>query len=325
MLAPEVVSTISLGTAAWRTVREHVRNWERFEQWAGQMHCYPPTPGTVLRYLGHLSSNSCCGATVLPSTMTSVSWVAQRIQMSLPDVHQPAFQALQRAVEERRGTEMKGIREAKPIPVTILAALEVAIIEWASCAPGRALQALKILCMTWSSMRFDDDLHVVPRTVKLEDDGLRAKAWQTKTDRKYKGTRYLVCNVSITSRRWLMTGDDIFRKLTHGQNSYLKGDFWLAEFDGRTHAWNTPSTLRSFVVQLRVLCRSAFSEFGKSPTPEVDMAVIDTLTGHSARVSILSLMAHRSAERLPLMLQGHWRSTECQRFGHRPSAPMERH
>ena len=55
-------------------------------------------------------------------------------------------------------------------------------------------------------------------------------------------------------------------------------------------------------------CAAAFKESGKSETSNTVLTAIDSLTGHSGRVTILCLLVYENTDYFPLMLQGHWRS-----------------
>ena len=56
----------------------------------------------------------------------------------------------------------------------------------------------------------------------------------------------------------------------------------------------------------------AETEFGKHDDLKATLNLATCLTGHSARGTMLSLHAHHDAGHVPLMLQGHWKSSAMQ-------------
>ena len=183
LLPVEEVRRLELGTGAWRTIRGHVRMWERFENSARGSVVYPLQFAQVLRFAVILHAEE-CGPNVIPSLKASVRWVCARLTMTGPNLEDPTLQSLRRRSVEWRGKDVLGCREALPVPMEAVAAMEIAVIRWAN--EGRhdaSVFTWFLLCATYSSMRYDDALHVVPKSVEMHDVGLLAKAWQTKVDR----------------------------------------------------------------------------------------------------------------------------------------------
>ena len=78
--------------------------------------------------------------------------------------------------------------------------------------------------------------------MRFEPDAARLteslNAWQTKTERKMRGTRNVVCNVAITNMPWLVRGFQLY-STGRRQPDALHG-----------MAFNVPSRLRSRGTQL---------------------------------------------------------------------------
>ena len=75
------------------------------------------------------------------------------------------------------GVHRKGepFKEAAPFTVELVKAME---IWW-------------VLCMIFASLRFDDAVHVKPLELEVTQDGIfRVSSWQTKTERKRRGTKF---------------------------------------------------------------------------------------------------------------------------------------
>ena len=70
--------------------------------------------------------------------------------------------------------------------------------------PGdvRTLVGGLFLIMLYACLRFDDVLHSAPEVIDLEAGALRGVAWQTKVERRKKGTPWSATRGSITGRDW---------------------------------------------------------------------------------------------------------------------------
>ncbi|CAE7944717.1 unnamed protein product, partial [Symbiodinium necroappetens] len=119
----------------------------------------PLTTEVLVKYVLDLADRG-CGPTVIPSVRGAVKWICKRIGLQAPDLLDARMMALQKRVYGERGKET---REAVPIPLVLVASLERFV-----CARFRSSQfvlaffAWWILIMIYSSLRFDDAMHVVP-------------------------------------------------------------------------------------------------------------------------------------------------------------------
>ena len=66
-----------------------------------------------------------------------------------------------------------------------------------------AIFAWQVLLATWGSMQFDDCLHIDPASLVLEDTALYATALKSKRDQGRKGTRYVICRVTLSDVPWM--------------------------------------------------------------------------------------------------------------------------
>ena len=196
-----------LSSGAPRTMTAHVRAVERYEHWAAfsDLEAFPLTVDKILKYALHLDSKF-CGPTVIPSLKTSIKWAAARLVMEVPNLDDRRLRALQEKVVADRA---KTLKEAKPIPIVVVVALEGLVLNESEGLAARVF-IWWILCMIFASLRFDDAVHVNPNELIMKDEGLFGVAWQTKVDRKRVGTRFVVPKVGFAAPTWLETGWELF-------------------------------------------------------------------------------------------------------------------
>ena len=100
-----------------------------------------------------------------------------------------------------------------------------------------------VLCMIFASLRFDDAIHVKPHELEVRPEGLFGVSWQTKTERKRRGTKFVVPDVSFSKCVWFKVGLDLF----NSNFPLVERDFWIPEMENRT-SWRSspPSMLDRF-------------------------------------------------------------------------------
>ena len=184
--------------ASWRTLRGHVRHWERFAAWAGDEQVFPPTARTVLRYLQSLSGTHT--AQSVGGALAGLEWVASKVGLAFPALPSEVVGAI---FAQARAPAAE-VREAVALDLGVVRALEVLVGEWVHQAPGKAILAWQVLCMTFASMRFDDALHVRPSSLELCEGGgvLKLQAWRTKSERK-RATKVVVVGAGFSGSAWL--------------------------------------------------------------------------------------------------------------------------
>ena len=63
-------------------------------------------------------------------------------------------------------------------------------------------------------MRFDYGLHIAPSSIVIKPEGLILRSWQTKTERKRRGTKYVIGRIPFTQDDCVLRGYNIFMNST---------------------------------------------------------------------------------------------------------------
>ena len=163
--------------------------------------------------------------------------------------------------------------------------------------------------MANASMRFDDALHTALAFITVRGGGVELVSWQTKVERKRRGTIFAVGSESLSGLPWLVAGLEVLKRTA--PRSYLKGDFWLFRTDGKRGEFGVPLQDADFVTMLRSMSNAAVKTFITDPAI-IDrlLTFITTLTAHSLKATFLSDLAHAHADPQVLMSQAHWRTPE---------------
>ena len=112
------MKTLVFEAGGFRTIRQNVRAWEKFDEWAAhwQLNIYPPDTGAIVKYCMYLSQEG-CGPAVIPSFRYAVSWICKRLVMTAPDLKHGGITAIEAKVHEERGKELK---EAIPVSLKLV-------------------------------------------------------------------------------------------------------------------------------------------------------------------------------------------------------------
>lgn len=191
-----------------RTIRQHVRAWEKFEEWcvAKQLSPYPPITMQVMRYALALKDDG-CGPAVIPSFKHSVGWICKRLVMTMPNLADPHL--LSDKVYAERGRELK---EAIAGLMKLVMALEIYLEDLSrSNKISSTIFIWWVLILIYSSLRFDDGVHVSPTSLEMGEDALLRLVWQTEVERKRKGARFAVPMCSLSDLNWLDIGWKAFQ------------------------------------------------------------------------------------------------------------------
>ena len=175
-----------LTSGAPATMSNYIRKFEKLELWAAKSSfpLYPFSDDKFLKYCLFLDSKE-CGPTVIPSLRTAVRWVAFRINLEIPSLDTAEVMALEKSVFDKRG---KPLKEAIPFPIPVVAAMEKFVMR--DEFNEAEIFVWWILCMIFASLRFDDAIHVKPHEIELKEEGLFGVSWQTKSERKRRGTKF---------------------------------------------------------------------------------------------------------------------------------------
>ena len=283
--------------AAWRTLRGHVRHWERFAAWAGSEGVFPPSARTVLRFLQDLSSSHT--AQSVGGFLASLKWVSSKIGLAFPALPSEVVGA----VFAQAKAPAAEAREAVALDLGVVRALEVLVGEWVAQAPGKAILAWQVLCMTFASMRYDDALHVRPSSLELCEGGgvLKLQAWRTKTERQ-RATKVVVVGAGFSGSAWLQQGYACWAERC---GEALSVDFWL--FDTTPLR---PLSYQAFTARVRGLLGEAYDRMVADGEPDTDGVALQTVqafSAHSPRCTLVSALAHHGASPPVLQLQGRWK------------------
>ena len=166
--------------------------------------------------------------------------------MQAPDLLDARIMALQKRVYGERGKET---REAVPIQLVLAAALErfVCAVQgtFRSSQFVLAFFAWWILIMIYSSLRFDDAMHVVPEALAMKDEALYGVVWQTKVERQKKGTRFAVAKVSVSGEEWIEDG------WSAASFEMDDRDYFMKELESAERFCDRPATYQRSVLWLR--------------------------------------------------------------------------
>ena len=290
-----------LTCGAPRTMAAQIRAWEKFELWAAvhSLELYPLTVEKLLKYCLELDAQE-CGPSVIPAFRTAARWVTSRLAIECPDLDDHQLLALQQEVITKRA---KTLKEAIPIPIEVVKCLERFVVL---ASPVQSqLFVWWWLCMIFASLRFDDAVHVKPSELQLLDDGLFGVAWQTKVERKRRGTRFVVPRVGFSQEPWLEKGWELFQASDHQR------DFWIPELNSREQFLAAPPSYQRSLQWLKVFCREALQKYSTLANDQQlreHATEINKLTAHSARVTLLDAAVHAGRSTEEIGLQANWKN-----------------
>ena len=224
-LTPDEVQklrTMAFESGGFRTIRQNVRYWERFEEWAAARgaRIYPPTLLGITGYALKLKEDG-CGPSILPAFKYAVGWICKKLVMATPnfDPDDPQLKAIVDEVHLTRGKELK---EAIPLPDRLVACLEVYVeVLVKEKKIAAAVFVWWALILIYSSLRFDDGVHVAPTSLHMTQDALLGMVWQTKVERKKRGTRFAVPSCSISDTAWLEIGWKAFQDFIQDRDFFI--------------------------------------------------------------------------------------------------------
>ena len=140
------MKTLGFEAGGFRTIRQNVRAWEKFDEWAAhwQLNIYPPDTGAI-------------GPAVIPSFRYAVTWICRRLVMTPPDLKHGGIAAIEAKVHQDRGKELK---EAIPVSLKLVGALENLVVSYAGKEDRVAATVFLfwILILIYGSLRFDDGI-----------------------------------------------------------------------------------------------------------------------------------------------------------------------
>ena len=299
------LKTMSFEAGGFRTIRQNVRYWEKFDEWAAAhgLRVYLPTIVAVMRYSLYLKDQG-CGPSILPAFKYAVGWVCKRLVMPLPNLADPQLKAVIDEVYSLRGKELK---EAVPVPSKLVMALEIYLDFLINAKKDAAAIFIRwTLILIFSSLRFDDGVHVAPTSLQLTEDALLGLVWQTKVERKKRGTRFAVPVCSISGRDWLEKGWKLFQPYMSDR------DFFIWELQDEKKFAPAPVTYSRSLAWLKHFLLLALGEcvrndkIALNEVPDLEQAV-QAITWHSMRVTMLAEAVKANVDDKIAGLQANWK------------------
>ena len=285
-----------LASGAPATMSNYIQNFEKIEMWAANSSfaLYPFSDDKFLKYCLVLDAKE-CGPTVIPSLRTAIRRVAFRINLEIPSLDTAAVKALEKAVFDERG---KPLKEAISFPIPVVAAMEKFVFR---CEFNEAEIFVRwILCMVFASLKIDDASHVKPHEIEFKDEGLFGVSWQTKIERKRRGTKIVAPDVSFAGVPWLSRGWALFCRKFPEQFAGKQRDFWVPDLESKVAFRDTaPEYSRA----LQWAHHLVFSAARLDNVEAALLSKVQELTWHSARVTMLDQAIHFG------------RRSECKRTG----------
>jgi hypothetical protein len=318
-LEQEKLRRAVLAKGAFRTLSVHVRHFERFMGWAEErsLGFWPLSTAVLLKYTLWLNDRG-CGPTVSPSVRAAIQWTCGRLGLEAPDLKDRRLIAIETDAVVLRAKEL---REAVPIPLFAVLLLELFVLRH-HLGPDRALAYFAgwILCLIYASLRFDDGVHVNPDSLQFKGGVLLGICWQTKVERKRRGSRFAVPEVGLSfvdgSLSWL--GAFVALSATIASSPR---DFWMFELDvdavGKFALSNRVVTFPRAVKVLRICLARSLSEaetsqqvvFRQDQKDEI-LAAIPLITMHSCKVTMIDAAVHHGEDPLPISMQAHHANTD---------------
>ncbi|CAL1144627.1 unnamed protein product [Cladocopium goreaui] len=196
------------------------------------------------------------------------------------------------------------LKEAVPIPTQVVRSMELFVVD------EQEPEAIRLftwwwLCMVFASLRFDDAMHVRPDELVLNEEGLFGVAWQTKVERKRRGTKFVVPHVSFSGSDWLRPGWQLLQNEHFG----LARDFWMRDLNSREAFREAPAQYQS-VQWLKFIGRYALNHYHEGSDVEFKELcnTVNGLTAHSARVTMLDAAVHAGRSTEEIGLQANWKN-----------------
>ncbi|CAL1134601.1 unnamed protein product [Cladocopium goreaui] len=280
------LKSLAFEAGGFRTIRQNVRYWEKFEEWSigHGLRVYPPTIVAVMSYALHLRDQG-CGPSILPAFKYALGRICKRLVMQTPNMADPQLKAIIDEVYNLRGKELK---EAVPVPPKMVFALELLCMRLIKeKKDAAAIFVWWVLILIYASLRFDDGIHVAPLSLQMNQDALLGVVWQTKVERKKRGTRFAVPACSMSDHAWLEEGWKIF------QPFISERDYFIWEIKNEKEFSAAPISYSRGLAWLKhfmLLGLAEATKLGYVAANEVDQleGSIQVITWHSMRVTMLS-------------------------------------
>ena len=299
------IKSLIFQAGAYRTIRQNVLAWEKMEAWATDqgLTIYPLSSAVLLKYCLHLDRSS-CGPSVIPALKYAVKWICRRIVMEAPDMSDPGFGAIITRIYEERGKEL---REAVPVDFRLVVALELLMQKQLD----KNVQPAGIflwwtLILIYASLRFDDGRHVDPTSLTLSSEALLGLVWQTKVERRRRGTRFAVPLCSMSGTDWLELGWKAFQPFCTERDYFICDLKSETEFDAAPVSYLRSLQWLRFFAHQAVDSAEAAALLSPAETPALRKNA-NEITWHSMRATMLSAAVKAHVDDKIIALQANWK------------------
>jgi hypothetical protein len=299
-LDPQAAERGLLGSSRGATIRLRVKSWESFVRWLQWRRgsCWPENVIDLIDYVSEIMRESPTAS--FPRTFAaSLGWFEARagFQMGRKFTNNEQFRRVVERAKTDAGEAQGEVRRAPRFPVSLIAALEVAVVN-EDCFPrGLRVVAWARLLKVFGVLRTDDLQRLRPANITMGEAGFVGKLLRTKCTGPGKKVRELVVFVpsgaSVAGTKWLHVGYELWSK------AVPEGlDFFLPRLSADMQYFvpkvATSSDLAGMFMKVLTLLRLPVEgDAGMVPGPvlmlEESMAV--AWTGHSERASLPSLAA----------------------------------
>ena len=117
---------------------------QMLEEFSSPASPFVNTLQAVARYAHSLSQRG-CGLTVIPGIIETARWVLRRIGAPPLLASCPLLDGLQREANERRGVQVRQLREAVPLPLRLVEAMEMLVTSSIASHPHLAIACWQTL------------------------------------------------------------------------------------------------------------------------------------------------------------------------------------
>ena len=215
---PVAAKRALLGAARASTIRLRVRTWEPFARWLAWHRGYSWPMGVLdmIDYVHDVMANS-----PVPSFPRSfaaaLAWFEARAGFGQGLAGEARFRMAMERAQADVGETNEEVARAPRLPTSIVAALEVAVVDSDVLPSGLRVIAWCRLLKVYGVMRTDDLKRMHPKTVTMGEAGFQGRLMRTKTTGPGKKVKELMVFVpveaSITGVDWLRAGYDLWQEL----------------------------------------------------------------------------------------------------------------
>ncbi len=277
-----------------KSIGANRRSWTKIVKWfrenaTSDDSVYPTKSSTFAKFLNWFRTrNVRIGA---PELMKSaVLWIHRRFGMDSSEI---TASSLIPGLISMIGEAKKFVAPVDKVTwdTESIAKLERFVMDETQ-SPVERLLVGTILLMCYASLRFDDALHSPPDLMQLVTGILLGVAWQTKVDRKKRGTRWSASRGSVTGCDWVEVWFGLLKDSVHTKRDYL---LEAPTSDRTAFQKGVPISYEVFVASVVPVMRR--------------IGIPEHLIAHGVHLCkrwATTMGAYGGESQMPLKLQGHW-------------------